>query len=167
MQILQLFLISYPFWGIKLIAYASLYNQLQILQIKELLMQNSIINGLFVVVAWPYEKIKIMKTTNIHHEILFFTGTSLASRQLADTKENSNGKTYSAIEELEKACWNGIIHEMFPEILSSFYPKCQSFLWHVLTGKNFLYINIGPNPVTAEHDTSIDPYFFMMAVSEN
>jgi len=167
LQILQLFFISYPFWGIKLIAYASLYNQLQILQIKELLMQNSIINGLFVVVAWHYEKIKIMKTTNIHHEILFFTGTSLASRQLADTKENSNGKTYSAIEELEKACWNGIIHEMFPEILSSFYPKCQSFLWHVLTGKNFLYINIGPNPVTAEHDTSIDPYFFMMAVSEN
>ena len=167
MQILQLFLISYPFWGIKLIAYQARDNQLQILQIRELLMQNSIINGLFVVVAWPYEKIKVMKTTNIHHEILFFTGTSLASRQLADTKENSNGKTYSAIEELEKACWNGIIHEMFPEILTSVYPRCQSFLWHVLTGKNFLYINIGPNPVTAEHETSIDPYFFMMTVSEN
>ena len=120
-----------------------------------------------MVVAWHYEKINCMKTTNTHHEILFFTGTSLANRQLADTKENSNGKTYSAIEELEKACWNGIIHEMFPEILSSFYPKCQSFLWHVLSGKNFLYINIGPNPVTAEHETSIDPYFFLMAVSEN
>jgi len=120
-----------------------------------------------VVVAWLYEKIKVMKTQSNHHEILFFTGTSLASRQLADTRENSNGRTFSAIEELEKACWNGIIHEMFPEILSSFYPRCQSFLWHVLAGKNFLYINIGPNPVTAEHDTSIDPYFFMMTVSEN
>ena len=142
-------------------------SPLQKLQIGEMVMQNSIINGLFVVVAWHYEKIKVMKTTNIHHEILFFTGTSLARRQLADTKENSNGKTLSAIEELEKACWNGIIYEMFPEILSGFYPKCQSFLWHVLTGKNFLYINIGPDPVTAEHDTSIDPYFFMMTVSEN
>jgi hypothetical protein len=130
-------------------------------------MQNSIINGLFVVVAWHYEKINSMKATNIHHEILFFTSTSLAGRQLTDNKENSNVKTYSSIEELEKACWNGIIHEMFPEILSSFYPKCQSFLWHVLTGKNFLYINIGPNPVTAEHETSIDPYFFLMSVSEN
>jgi len=130
-------------------------------------MQNSIINGLYVVVAWLYEKIKVMKTTNNHHEILFFTGTSLASRQLADTKENSNGRTFSAIEELEKACWNGIIHEMFPEIISSIYPRCQSFLWHVLAGKNFLYINIGPNPVTAEHETSIDPYFFLMTVSEN
>ena len=120
-----------------------------------------------MVVAWHYEKIKSMKATNIHHEILFFTGTSLASRQLADNKENTNCKTYTAIEELEKACWNGIIHEMFPEILSGFYPKCQSFLWHVLAGKSFLYINIGPKPVTAEHDTSIDPYFFMMTVCEN
>jgi hypothetical protein len=130
-------------------------------------MQNSIINGLFVVVAWSYEKIKVMKTTNTYHEILLFTGTSLVSRQLADTKENNSDKTHSPIEELEKACWNGIIHEMFPEILSSFYPRCQSFLWHVLAGKNFLYINIGPNPVAAEHDTSIDPYFFMMNVCEN
>jgi len=145
----------------------NLKGWLQKLQNEELLMQNSIINGLFGVVAWPYEKIKVMKTTNTHHEILFFTGTSLASRQLADTKENSNGKQYSAIEELEKACWNGIVYEMFPEILSSLYPKCQSFLWHVLAGKNFLYINIGSSPVNAEHDASIDPYFFMMTVSEN
>ena len=159
--------ISYPLYGIKSIPLVSRRYQLQILQIRETLMQNSIINGLYVVVAWLYEKIKVMKTTNNHHEILFFTGTSLASRQLADTKENSNGRTFSAIEELEKACWNGIIHEMFPEIISSIYPRCQSFLWHVLAGKNFLYINIGPNPVTAEHETSIDPYFFLMTVSEN
>jgi hypothetical protein len=130
-------------------------------------MQNSIINGLFVVVAWHYEKRNDMKTTSIHHEILLFAGTSLAGKPLVNTWENGNGKTYSAIEELEKACWNGMIHEMFPEILSSFYPKCECFMWHVLTGKNFLYINIGPNPVMTEHDTSIDPYFFMMNVCEN
>lgn len=108
-----------------------------------------------------------MKTTNMHHEILLFTGTSLTSKKFADTEENSHSKNFSAIEELEKACWNGIIYEMFPEILGSTYPKCESFLWHVLSGKNFLYINIGPNPMMAEHDTSIDPYFFMMNVCEN
>ena len=108
-----------------------------------------------------------MKTINTHHEVLLFTGTSLSNRQLTSSKENSNGEAYSAIEELEKACWNGIVHEMFPEILASFYPKCECFLWNVLAGKNFLYINIGANPVIAEHDTSIDPYFFMMNVCEN
>lgn len=113
------------------------------------------------------KKINDMKTKSIHHEILLFTGTKLAAKQLSSTEENSHGKKYSAIEELEKACWNGIIYEMFPEILGSLYPKCESFLWHVLTGKNFVYINIGPNPVMAEHESSIDPYFFMMTVCEN
>lgn len=130
-------------------------------------MQNSIINGLFVVVAWHYEKINHMNTSNIHHEILLFTGTSLANKQLAGNEENGHDKKLSPIEELEKACWSGIVHEMFPEILGSLYAKCESFLWHVLSGKNFLYINIGPNPVTAPYDTSIDPYFFMMNVCEN
>lgn len=120
-----------------------------------------------MVVAWHYEKINDMNTSSIHHEILLFTGTGLASKQLADNEENCHGKTFSAIEELEKACWNGIIYEMFPEILGSLYPKCESFLWHVLTGKNFLYITIGPNPLTTGHDTSIDPYFFMMNICEN
>ena len=130
-------------------------------------MQNSIINGLFVVVAWPYEKINDMKKTNPYHEILLFTGTSLASKQFTSTEKNDNGRKYSAIEELEKACWNGMMYEMFPEILGSTYPKCESFLWHVMPGKNFLYISIGANPVPAEYDTSIDPYFFMMNSYEN
>jgi hypothetical protein len=108
-----------------------------------------------------------MKTTSIHHEVLLFTGTKLANNQFAGSEESSHGKKFSAIEELEKACWNGIIYEMFPEILGSLYPKCQSFLWQVLTSKNFLYINIGPNPVMAEHGTSIDPYFFMKNACES
>ena len=108
-----------------------------------------------------------MNQTNLQHEIILFTGTSLTNKQLTNTEENINGRKYSAIEELEKACWNGILYEMFPEILGSTYPKCQSFLWHVLTGKNFVYINIGETPVAAEHDTSIDPYFFMMNSCEN
>lgn len=137
------------------------------LQIGGLLMQNSIINTLFVVVAWQYEKIKNMKQTNHHYEILLFANTGLANKQLTSTEQNNREKKLSAIEELEKACWNGILYEIFPEILGSLYPKCDSFLWQVLSGKNFLYINIGATPVIAEHDTSIDPYFFTMCVCEN
>ena len=108
-----------------------------------------------------------MKNTNTHHEILLFTGTSLASKQLTNAKENSGSRAFSPIEELEKACWDGILYEMFPEILGNAYPKCESFLWHVLSGKNFLYINIGPTSVIDEQDMSIDPYFFLMNACEN
>jgi hypothetical protein len=108
-----------------------------------------------------------MKQTSSHHEVLLFTETNLVNKQFAGKEENSHATNLSAIEELEKACWNGIIYEIFPEILGSLYPKCASFLWQVLNGKNFLYINIGPNPVMAEHSTSIDPYFFMMNNCDN
>lgn len=120
-----------------------------------------------MVVAWHYEKINDMKPAIHHHEILFFANTSLANEQLTSSGGNSRDKKLSSIEELEKACWNGIIYEMFPEILGSLYPDCESFLWQVLTGKNFLYINIGASPVIADHDTSIDPYLFAMCVCEN
>ena len=112
------------------------------------------------------KKEKVMKNTTTHHEIVLLTGTSLTNRQLSDRSE-SNGKSNSAIEELEKACWNGILYEMFPEIIGSFHIRCENFLWHILAGKYFLYINIGPNPVSTEHSTSIDPYFAMMNTCEN
>ena len=141
--------------------------RLQKLQIRKMLMQDSIINTLFVVVAWCYEKINNMKETSHHHEILYFANTSLANKQLTGTGKSSRDKNLSAFEELEDACWNGILHEIFPEILGSLYPNCESFLQQVLTGKNFLYINIGASPVIADHDTSIDPYSFAMCICEN
>lgn len=108
-----------------------------------------------------------MKKTITHHEILLVAHTSLANKQFTSAKESNQDRKLSPIEKLEKACWDGILHEMFPEILSSGYPKCESFLWQILAGKNFLYINIGASPVIAEYHTSIDPYFFMMTVCEN
>lgn len=128
-------------------------------------MQNSIINTLFVVVVWWYKK-KNMKPTS-HHEILLLAGTTLAKKQLANSAETDNDGKLRPIEELERACWNGILYEMFPEILGNGYQTDKDFLWHVLTGKNFLYITVGSNPLAAEHDSSIDPYFFMMKTCEN
>ena len=120
-----------------------------------------------MVLAWQYEKINDMKPTNTHHEILLIANTSLANKHLAGNEAPGRDNRPASIEELEKACWNGILHDMFPEILNTIYPKCQSFLWKVLTGKNFLCINLGAYPVPAEHDGSIDPYFFMLNTCEN
>ena len=107
-----------------------------------------------------------MKPTS-HHEILLLAGTTLAKKQLANSTATDNDEKFGAIQELERACWNGILYEVFPEILGSGYQTDKEFLWHVLTGKNFLYITVGSNSLAAEHDSSIDPYFFMNDVSEN
>lgn len=123
---------------------------------------------------WPHgdgnlalRKTQVMKKTTTNHEILLFTGNSFCHRQISWLEENATGKKLSPLEELEKACWSGLLFEIFPELSPSFSATCESFIWHVLTGKNYLHISIGPNPVAIENNTSLDPYYFSMSVCEN
>ena len=110
---------------------------------------------------------KIMKSQTTNYEILVFTSTGFASREICSRDENDKGRKLSPIEELEKACWGGLLYEMFPEILGSFSAKCESFIWNILCGKNFLRISIGPGPSVVENETSIDPYFYSLSACEN
>ena len=107
-----------------------------------------------------------MKQKTTFHEILLFTGTEFSNRQFCN-KENNNANDFSSPEEFERACWDGMLYEMFPEILGSFSFKCESFIWHIMNGKNFLSINIGTVPPVIESERSIDPYFFLEDVNPN
>lgn len=109
-----------------------------------------------------------MKQQTTIHEILLFTGTTFNSRQFSRTDiYNNSAKNFSAMEELERACWDGLLHEMFPEIIGSFSNKCESFIWYIMNGKNFLSISIGPVPPVIENETTIDPYFLLTIIREN
>ena len=109
-----------------------------------------------------------MKKAATNHEILLFTGTGFTNRKFS-TRDNEleKGKKLSSMEELEKACWDGMLYEMFPELLGSFSTKCESFIWHIMSGKNYLRISMGPSPTVMENETAIDPYFFLLSACEN
>ena len=113
------------------------------------------------------KKSKIMKPENIHHEILLFTGTSYARREYCSRDEKDEGRKTTSMEELEKACWAGMLCELLPELMNNFGARPESFIWNIMSGKNFLHITIGPYPMTAENETAIDPYFFLSTTSEN
>lgn len=109
-----------------------------------------------------------MKQETTSHEILLFTGTSFTSREFCSRDdEKDNGKKPSAIEQLEKACWSGMLFEILPELVESCPGKNESFIWNVMTGKNFLYVSIGPSPLLPETETSIDPYLFQLSTFNN
>lgn len=105
-----------------------------------------------------------MKQTTIHHEILFYTSSSFSRRCVCGREEKDTDKKFLLGEDLERACWDGMLYEMFPEILGSFSTKCESFIWHIMKGKNCLRIRIGPTSVRRGDAASIDPYFFMFSV---
>jgi hypothetical protein len=108
-----------------------------------------------------------MKQQSHHHEILLVTGTTLSSEQFVNNNGTNKEGKLASIEELRRACWNVVLHDMFPEMLGNVDPKENNTLWHASTGKNILYVSIGPDPLAAEHNTSIDPYFFMMNICGN
>jgi len=80
--------------------------ELQKLQIRDSLMQNSIIYGHCRMVAWRHEKSTIMKPKTIQQEILLIAGTNFSRKEYClkdpDSKETTS---HSTLDNLEKACW--------------------------------------------------------------
>ena len=101
-----------------------------------------------------------MEPKIINQEILLFTGTAFCSRPLCKRNtDHDNSDIYTCMEELEKACWDGMLHEILPELLDNAEPG--NYVWKTISGVNFLCINMGSYPLAIEKQTSIDPYFFL------
>ena len=68
-----------------------------------------------------------MKTTSIQQEILPMTNTTFSKQQLCEKDLSTNNKL-SVIEQLEDACWNGLLYEMFPGIVERSSAGKQLYL---------------------------------------
>ncbi len=101
-----------------------------------------------------------MKTISTQQEILVITGTSFARRQWSE-KNSAGEPSGSELEELEKACWNGLIKELLPEIFDKSQDGEELFLWHVCEADSFIELDLSEYPGIAEKIFSINPYLFM------
>lgn len=109
-----------------------------------------------------------MKQINTNQEILLFTGTSFTNRELCSREnEKDNIGKASPMEELERACWDGMLNEMFPKIKCPAFPQNENYIWKVMPGIHFLRINMGGYPPKQDYETTLDPYFFMLSTYEN
>ena len=103
-----------------------------------------------------------MKPNTMNQKILLFTGTSFTKQEFCSRDRGKEGKESSAMEQLERACWDGMLSEMMPELVSSPSAKSENFICHILSGKHFLRIILGPCQQMVENESSIDPYLFML-----
>jgi len=101
--------------------------------------------------------------TNLQQEILLMTGTNFTSRQCWQ-KNNSEKENLSEADELQDACWNGVLKEMLPEICEG---NKKLYLWQIRENKSCIDIELGELPSPLEAYFSIDPYTFLAEQSEN
>lgn len=101
-----------------------------------------------------------MKPQFINQEILIFTGTSFAHRELNDREENKKCLNLSSLDKLEKACWDGMLEDLLPEIWQD-VPKKELFIRQIVAADNYLCVNMGMFDKSVLQEYSIDPYFFV------
>jgi len=105
-----------------------------------------------------------MKPQAIIRELLLFTDTSFAKRELCEWEETSRKERKSSVaDQLEKACWSGLVFEMFPDLFNRNDRK-NMCVWKVNQAEQFIHVELGSTSVSPEHKTSIDPYFFLPLV---
>jgi hypothetical protein len=107
------------------------------------------------------KKSKNMKPQAINQEILLIAETGLSTKRFCEKENSGNKKEYTPLEELEKACWSGLLLEMLPELIDNSSGKKENFIWEVAAAKSFVCIRIGAYPGSVEKETSLDPYFFL------
>jgi hypothetical protein len=102
-----------------------------------------------------------MKTNTTQQEILLMTNTTFSQRQLCEKDISEDDKYFSGAEQLENACWNGLLDEMLPNILEKSSEGKRLHLRQIKHAKCFLEIELCEYPLTIEQEFSIDPYAFL------
>ena len=101
-----------------------------------------------------------MEQNITQQEVLLNTDTQFAHRQWAE-RDIKGSENLSAIEKLEKACWDGLVKELLPELDITLVPVKKLWLWQVHETRSFLALDFYEYPGPKEKYASIDPYLFM------
>ena len=102
----------------------------------------------------------------IQQEILLMTNSTLSKRNFCEKNNSETNSSFTNIENLEKACWNGLLEEFLPGLLIKVEGK-SLLLWEVHNGKNFLHIDLCDQPDFPNKEFSIDPYLFLNHLNYN
>ncbi len=106
-----------------------------------------------------------MEQFSTQQEILLSIDTEFAHRQWADQNNGTAG--LSAREQLEKACWDGLLKEVIPELDITLNTNKKLWLWQIHETRSFLALDFYESPGPKEREASIDPYLFMEGLRDN
>lgn len=106
-----------------------------------------------------------MEHKSMQQEILLVIDCRQADLTLSQLDEESRSLT--RMEQMEVACWHGMLEKMVPEILLPLQEGKRFFMVQVQKARNSLYIDLCEEPLPPRKEFSIDPYFFGEFLKEN
>jgi hypothetical protein len=106
-----------------------------------------------------------MKTKTVSQEILLMTNSTFAAREWCE--KDVSGNASSVGEQLEEACWNGLLDELLPGVIERSTSGKKLLLWQITQCSSFLEIELCESPAQTNSALCINPHLFLRAVSCN
>jgi hypothetical protein len=108
-----------------------------------------------------------MEKNFTQQEILLMTGSTFFQQQCFEKTEQDSNKNLSQQEKMVEACWNGILHELLPDIINKDADGKALMLWQITPHRSFLEIELCEKPAASDRYYSIDPYVFLQESFDN
>ena len=102
-----------------------------------------------------------METNYKQLEVLLMTGTTFTSGAFCKATDSPREETHTKNEQLEEACWEGLVQSMLPEICWQPNDGSILYLWRVNEASSFLELELGEVPLPIDRLFSINPYVFL------
>ena len=102
-----------------------------------------------------------MKPHSFSREILLVTTNSFSKREFSEKDPQDKGRHLCPSEQLEAACWNGMLDELLPEIKHDSPCEEKIYLWQVETRSSYLRLSLGASNPDFEMRFTIDPNVFI------
>ena len=102
-----------------------------------------------------------MKSRSAKQEILLVTGTTFAAKEWCEKDKDGNNHYFSHEQQLENACWNGLLKEMLPEIFQKIPAGINLYMWQIMVCASFLELELGEQPAKFDKFFCINPYAFL------
>lgn len=72
-----------------------------------------------------------MRPNSFSREILLVTRSSFAQRQFCEKDSPEGTDSLAPAEQLEVACWNGLLSELLPEIMTDSPRAEKIYIWRL------------------------------------
>lgn len=93
------------------------------------------------------------------------TSTTFSQSELCKNEFFESSRQQSLSDQLEEACWNGLLDELLPEIMERPASGKKLLLWHIRQGEFFLQIELSESSSKVETEFSIDVNSFLPTLS--
>jgi len=102
-----------------------------------------------------------MAKNYVQLEVLLMTGTHFLAGNWIKKDDHSAGRQPSETEQLQEACWNGLLEVMLPEVLIKPADDGILYLWDVKEAQAFLELELSEIPLPIDRRLSITPHSFL------